>query len=119
MAHVPLTLARKHLPPNTHTWESPCGVCPIGQLPAEAQAELLTLNESLVLLSGCLQMMTVTIEQRMAEMMSMKMAHNSTFVRAFFPSTVTMQKMMIRIAEDRERERERKRDASQLFLKFP
>lgn len=50
-------------------------------------------------------MMTVITEQRMAEIMSIKMAHNSTFVKAFFPSTVTMQKMMIRIAEDREKER--------------
>lgn len=55
-------------------------------------------------------MMAVMTEQRMAETMSIKMAHHSTFIRASFPSTVTMQKMTIRIAEDREKES--KTDAS-------
>lgn len=82
------------------------GSVPSGSSLQNLRAELLTLNESWVLLSGCLQMMTVITEQRIAETMSIKMAHNSTFVRAFFPSTVTMQKMMIRIAEDRKRGRQ-------------
>lgn len=53
-------------------------------------------------------MMTVTTKQRRAEPTSIKTDHNSPFVRAIFPSTATMQKMMIKIAgRDREREWER------------
>lgn len=53
-------------------------------------------------------MMTVATEQRMAEPVSTKTAHNSPFVKASFPSTATMQKMMIKIAgRDRDREWER------------
>lgn len=70
------------------------------------RAEPLTLNESLVLLSGCCQMMTVTTVHMTAEPMSMKSAHHSPWARASFPSTVTMQKTMMRIA-DGQRDRER------------
>lgn len=69
------------------------------------RAEPLTLNESLVLLSGCCQMMTVTTVHMTAEPMSMKSAHHSPWARASFPSTVTMQKTMMRIA-DGQRQRE-------------
>lgn len=67
------------------------------------QAELLTLNESLVLLSGCRQMMAVTTQQRKAEPTSTKTAHSSPFTRAPLPSTATMQKVMTSRAK-RERE---------------
>lgn len=50
--------------------------------------------------------MTVTRKQRSADMVSTKIAHNSPFIRASFPSTAKMQKVMIRIAK-KERERER------------
>lgn len=90
-------------PGRAHTGRRSAGVCgsyhrnlPGGSL----QAELLTLNESLVLLSGCLQMMIVTREQRRTDPASIKIAHNSPFVRASFPSTATMQKVMIRIAKE-------------------
>lgn len=43
-------------------------------------------------------MMTVTSEQRRADMVSIKMAHKSPFISASFPSTATMQKVRIRIA---------------------
>lgn len=101
-----LRQADKHLPteptPGQALAGQPGAVVPGGPLRAR-RAEPLTLNESLVLLSGCCQMMTVTTEQRTAEPMSMKSAHSSPWARASLPSTVTMQKTMMRMA-DGERE---------------
>lgn len=59
-------------------------------------------------------MMTVTREQRRADPVSIKIAHNFPFVRMSFASTATMQKVMIRIAE-----KERERGAIQSFFKSP
>lgn len=113
-AHMPLSLASKHLTLHTQACWSPAeqggllqesqdhGLPGVG--PSSCQAELFTLNESLVLLSGCRQMMAVTTEQRKAEPMSRKTAHNSPFTRASLPSTAAMQKVMTRSAKrDRQR----------------
>lgn len=113
-AHMPLSLASKHLTPHTQACRSPAeqggllqesqdrGLQGVG--PSNCQAELFTLNESLVLLSGCRQMMAVTTEQRKAEPMSRKTAHNSPFTRASLPSTAARQKVMTRSAKrDRQR----------------
>ena len=118
----PLRLASQPLqtaqPGRAHAGRRSTGVWSIyhRSLPGGSlQAELLTLNESLVLLSGCLQMMTVTREQRRADPASIKIAHNSPFVRASFPSTATMQKVMIRIAK-KERGRE---GCNSIFFQSP
>ena len=113
-ARMPLSLASKHLTLHTQACWSPAeqggllqesqdhGLPGVG--PSSCQAELFTLNESLVLLSGCRQMMAVTTEQRKAEPMSRKTAHNSPFTRASLPSTAAMQKVMTRSAKrDRQR----------------
>lgn len=73
------------------------------------------MNESLVLLSDCLQMMPVTIAQRTADPATTKIAHGSPLLRASLPSTATMHKVMIRIAK-RERN---KRGTVKPVLKFP
>lgn len=62
-------------------------------------AKLLTLNESLVLLSGCLQMMPVTSMQRRTEPVMRKTAHSVPSARASLASTATMHTMMIRTAK--------------------
>lgn len=59
-------------------------------------------------------MMMVTREQRRTDPASTKMAHNSAFVRASFPSTATMQKVRIRIAK-----KEGERGAIQSFFRSP
>ena len=104
-AHMPLSLASKHLTPHTQACRSPAeqggllqesqdhGLQGVG--PSNCQAELFTLNESLVLLSGCRQMMAVTTEQRKAEPMSRKTAHNSPFTRASLPSTAARQRRKV------------------------
>lgn len=58
-------------------------------------------------------MMIVTREQRRADPVSIKIAHNFPFVRMSFASTATMQKVMIRIAE-KERER-----CNSIFFQIP
>lgn len=86
-------------------WQSLCIVqTPAGGPEVMArEAGLLTLNDSLVLLSGCLQMTTMTTEQRRADPVSTKPAHSPPSARAFFPRTATVQKVTIRIAK-RERQ---------------
>lgn len=57
-----------------------------------------TLNESLVLLSGCLQMTPVTSMQRRTDPVITKTAHSVPSARASLPSTATMHTVMISAA---------------------
>lgn len=57
---------------------------------------MLTLKESLVLLSGCLQITRVTPKQRRKTITSRQIAHVVPFIRGSLPRTVKLQKVTIR-----------------------
>lgn len=109
--------ARPCRQPDTHT--PPPGLAEptwmtVSGLPCSRQAERLTLKESLVLLSGCRQMMAVTTKQRKAEPMSTKTAQSWPCTRAALPSTAAMQKVRISSAA-----RARGENARQPFPRLP
>lgn len=62
----------------------------------------LALNESLVLLSGCLQMMTVKTKQMRKMTTSMLMAQIAPLIRTFLARTAKLQKLTIRKPENKK-----------------
>lgn len=69
---------------------------PHPQPPQPIPCRPLALNESLVLLSGCLQITTVKKKQRRKTATSRAIAHGVPFFRASLPRTVQLQKVTIR-----------------------
>lgn len=75
-----------------------------GNSPQAHQAKLLTLNESLVLLSGCLQMTPMVITLRRAVLVTTRIAHSSPLPRASLPITATMHTVRMKITKGRQTE---------------